>query len=119
MANPTWPALLPVPSDQSLSYTALVEPVQTTSMETGAPKRRRRFSAVPETFACTLVLTQAQVSTLKQFVQNTLADVLPFDWKDFRDGTVATYVFAKRPVYTLAAAGADLWQVQLELTTVP
>ncbi len=119
MSNPTWPAALPVPTDQNPQYQPLVEPVQTSSMETGAPKRRRRFTAVPETFSCSLLLTQAQCTALDQFVQNTLSDVLPFDWKHFRSGQPATYVFASRPKYVLAAAGANLWTASLELVTVP
>lgn len=119
MANATWPSSLPVPTDESLSYVPLVEPVITTQMETGAPKRRRRFTAVPEAFTCTLVLTKAQLATLNTFVCTTLQDVLPFDWKDFRDGSAATYVFQKRPGQNLAAAGANLWKVPLELMKVP
>lgn len=49
----------------------------------------------------------------------TLKDVLPFDWKDFRDGSAATYVFQKRPGYNLSAAGANLWKVPLELMKNP
>jgi hypothetical protein len=108
-----------VPIDESLSYAPLVEPVLATQMETGAPKRRRRFTSVPEAFNCTLVLTQAQVATLTAFVATTLQDVLPFDWKDFRDGTAATYVFQKRPGYNLTAVGANLWKVPLDLMKVP
>lgn len=119
MPNPIWPASLPAPIDESLSYAPLVEPVITTQMETGAPKRRRRFTAVPETLNCTLVLTRAQITTLQTFVATTLQDVLPFDWKDFRSGTAATYVFQKRPGYNLTAAGANLWKVPLELMKVP
>lgn len=119
MSNTTWPASLPCPTDQNVQYSALVEPVLKTSMETGAPKRRRRFTAVPESFTCSVILTQAQVAALKQFVEVTLADVGPFDWKDFRTGDPVTYVFDARPKYTLAAAGANLWQADLSLVTVP
>ena len=119
MANATWPASLPVPTDESLNYAPLVEPVITTQMETGAPKRRRRFTAVPETFNCTLILTREQIAILQTFVITTLKDVLPFDWKDFRSGTPATYVFQKRPGYNLVAVGANLWKVPLELMKVP
>jgi hypothetical protein len=115
MANPTWPASLPVPLDEGMSYAPFVENVTTTQMETGSPKRRRRFTAVPETLTCTLILTAAQMATLEAFVATTLQDVLPFDWKDFRDGRIATYYFQKRPSYALAAAGANLWKAQLEL----
>ena len=119
MANATWPSSLPVPTDESLSYAPLVDNIITTQMETGAPKRRRRFTNVPESFNCTLVLTKAQVATLQAFVATTLKDVLPFDWKDFRDNSAATYVFQKRPGYSLTAVGANLWKVPLELMKVP
>lgn len=119
MANATWPSGLPVPIDESLSYEPLVDNIITTQMETGAPKRRRRFTNVPEAFTCTLVLTRAQVAILQAFVVTTLQDVLPFDWKDFRDNSPATYVFQKRPGYNLTAVGANLWKVPLELMRVP
>lgn len=120
MSNIAWPAALPGPLDQGMSYTPLFEPVLSTTMEAGAPKRRRRVSVVPETFECSLLISKAQVAALKYFISQTLAEVLPFEWKDFRDGSPMTYVFSKRPVYTLAAAGtAQLWHAQLQLITVP
>lgn len=119
MANATWPTNLPLPLDEGLSYAPLVDNVITTQMETGAPKRRRRFTAMPETCNCTLILTAAQITTLQGFIATTLQDVLPFDWKDFRNGTPATYVFQKRPTYTLAAPGANLWKASLELMRMP
>lgn len=119
MTNAVWPASLPIPTDQGVQYQALSEPVLTTDMETGAPKRRRRFTAVPEEFTCSLYLTSDQVATLKQFVEVTLSDVMPFDWVDWRTGDPATYVFNKRPVYQLVAAGAGIWQASLDLVTVP
>lgn len=115
MANATWPASLPSPTDEGMSYAPLMDNVITSQVETGAPKRRRRFTAVPDKATITLVLTQSQMATLDTFVQTTLADVLPFDWKDFRDGSPATYVFTKRPTYTLFAVGANLWKATLEL----
>jgi hypothetical protein len=98
---------------------ALVEPVIVTNMETGAPKRRRRFTAVPEKLTCTLVLDADQIATLKNFVAVTLADVLPFDWIDFRSSDLATYQFAKRPSYAFMESTVDRWSVALELVTVP
>lgn len=69
-------------------------------MDTGAPKRRRRFTWVPDTYNGSLLLTSEQVATLRNFVAITLKDVLPFDWTDFQDGGTQTYVFQKRPTYT-------------------
>lgn len=119
MSNPTWPASLPVPINENLAYAPLVDNVLTTQMETGAPKYRRRFTAVPQSFTCTLILTAAQMTTLDTFVAITLLDVLPFDWKDFRGGGTATYTFQKRPTYALAASGANLWKAQLDLVKMP
>ena len=119
MPNPSFPSTIPGPIDEGMAYAPLVEPVLSTSMETGAPKRRRRFTNVPEKFTCTLVLNKAQLAALNTFVVTTLQDVLPFDWKDFRDGSAATYVFQKRPGYNLTAVGANLWKVPLDLMKVP
>lgn len=113
MANPTWPYNLPGPTDQGMSYEPLVENVISSSVETGAPKRRRRFTNVPDKATFTLVLTGEQCATLDTFVATTLKDVLPFDWKDFRSGASTTYVFIKRPSYRLAAR--DTWTATLEL----
>lgn len=119
MANPVWPASLPSPrSDGSAKYAPLVDNVITTEVETGAPKRRRRFTSVPESFAATLMLTGAQCATLQAFVVTTLKDVGVFDWKDFRSDAVASYVFAKRPGYTQVAASNGLWSTTLELVKV-
>lgn len=119
MPNPTWPASLPIPSDEGASYAPMMENVITSQVETGAPKRRRRFTAMPQTFTCSLVLTGPQCATLDAFVTTTLQDVLPFDWKDFRSGAAATYVFNKRPTYTFVAPGAGLWRATIELMKKP
>lgn len=119
MANPVWPTSLPAPrSDGSVKYAPLVDNVASTSVETGAPKRRRRFTSVPDTMNGTLVLTGAQCTTLNAFVETTLADVGVFDWTDFRSGAAASYVFTKRPTFTQIAGSRGLWTVTLELLKV-
>lgn len=111
----TWPASLPIPTDQGVTFAPLVENVITTGMETGAPKRRRRFTNVPKTVTFQLVLEPDEIATLDTFVQDTLGDVLPFDWRDFVHGGSATYVFQKRPVYSLISAPVRLWRATIEL----
>lgn len=115
MANPVWPTSLPVPLQQGAQYEPLIENVITSSVETGAPKRRRRFTAVPDKFTGQLILTATQVATLNTFVVTTLKDVLPFDWKDFRTGSACSYVFSKRPVYARVPDSRLLWTASLEL----
>lgn len=119
MANPTWPSTLPPPiQDSGTQYAPLVDNQVRTSMETGAPKARRRFTHVPETFNCTLKLTGAQVATLRTFVETTLKDVGNFDWLDFRSMATATYQFTKRPSFACIQSRADAWTATLELLKV-
>lgn len=113
MAN--WPSSLPIPLVENVSY-ASAENVIKTQMEAGAPKMRRRFTSVPEMATFRLFLSRAQVQVLQDFVRVTLADVLPFQWREFRlpdetfsDGTenTAIYRFVGRPTYVPAISG--LW----------
>ena len=115
MANAQWPDSLPKITSDTFAYAPLVDNVIESSVETGAPKRRRRFTYVPETLTGTLLLTGAQCATLRDFVATTLQDVLPFDWIDLRDRSAASYIFQKRPGYKQVVSGVDFWQVSLEL----
>lgn len=118
MANPSWPSTLPKPQLGSANYVPMFDPVLRTSMEAGAPKTRLRVTAVPETFTGQLMLTSAQLATLRTFYATTLKYVGAFDWVDFRSGAAKTYVFSKPPAQSKVANHADLWQVSLELMTV-
>ncbi len=119
MSNPTWPSTLPSPiADGSLQYAPLFEPVLATNMEAGAPKYRRRVTYVPETCQATVELTGTQWTTLITFYDTTLKGVGRFDWKDFRTGDAATYVFTKRPAPTQMANQPRYWSVQLQLLKV-
>lgn len=118
MANPGWPSTLPRPLAAQAGYAPLGDNVVSTNMDTGAPKFRRRFTSMPETFTGVVRLTDAQTATLKTFVETTLKDVGPFDWIDFRSGAVATYVFRKRPGYTHVAGLAGWWDASLDLLKV-
>lgn len=120
MANPTWPSTLPqYPDDDgSATYAPLVQPVISTSMDTGAPKYRRRFTSVPETFTGAITLTSAQWATLQTFVVTTLADVGAFDWVDFRSGATASYVFTQRPQVQSDQGYPGSWKVTLNLLKV-
>lgn len=115
MANPAWPETLPLPLANGANYAPLVENVASTDMETGDPKRRRRFTSVPERFSSTVRLTAAQCETLRTFKADTLADVGLFDWIDFRSGAAATYYFQKTPEYRSTGGNARYWDATLEL----
>jgi len=120
MPNPLWPSTLPAP--QAVSSTAYGAPnnVIETQVESGAPKRRRRFTSVEIPFTCTLKLTQTQHATLETFYYTTLQQVLPFDWTDFRTGATATYHFTKDGYQSSYIEGSiDRWLVTLSLARQP
>jgi hypothetical protein len=120
MPNPIWPATLPPPlADSSAAYGAPTNVIES-QMEAGRPKVRRRFTAVEIPFACSLKLTQAQHATLETFYYQTLSQVLPFDWTDFRTCTTATYRFTKDGYKSSYLAGSvNRWQVSLALAKAP
>lgn len=120
MANPTWPATLPPPkADSSASFGAPNNVIET-GMETGAPKVRRRFTAVEIPFTCALKLSQAQVAVLEAFYYTTLKQVLPFDWTDFRTGVTCAYRFTKDGYTATYIPGSiDRWAVTLKLARKP
>ena len=116
MANPEWPASLPIPLLEGVTYTAQ-QNVISTQMDAGPAKLRRRFTAVPEDVTFSLFLTQAQAQTLSDFVAITLKDVLPFDWREFRKpdtDTLVTYRFKSRPRFTPMGSGLT-WRADIEL----
>ena len=118
MANPTWPATLPGPTSDGVTYEPLFDNILKSSMEVGQ-KKRRRATYCPDKASFRLVLNKAQYQALDAFYKTTLKEVLPFDWRDFRDGSPRTYSFQTAPKYTLAFAGANLWYAALDLVTLP
>ena len=101
-----------------MQYAPLFDPVQRTSMEAAMPKYRKRVTWVPDIMQCTVELTSAQLATLKTFIDTTLQFVGQFDWKDFRDGTTATYCFMEIPTETGIANRPGTWSVPLKLLKV-
>lgn len=118
VANPVWPESLPPPLTGQAGYEPAVENVLTTGMDTGAPKRRRRFTRVPEKFSTVIQLDAAQYLVLKDFTETVLKDVGAFDWVDWRTDAVQTYYFTARPKYQHVANSVGLWQASLELMTI-
>lgn len=109
-----FPASLPCPQKNAVSYAPKFDNIITTQME-GRVKRRRRFTMVPDVMTFSLKCTSAQLQTLMEFCEITLKDVLPFVWKEWRTDLdqIAVYRFVKRPTYT--NIGLHLWQVDIEL----
>lgn len=115
-----FPASLPAPEVGSASFDPWPNVIRT-QMDAGAPKVRRRFTAVGANVKYVLTgLTREQVETLEAFVANTVKDVLPFNWKDWRlpGAPAAVYRFRSRPKYSDLGRG-DLWRAELDLEMLP
>jgi hypothetical protein len=110
-----WPTSLPTPLLEGVSYSSQSNVIRT-QMDAGVAKTRRRFTAVPEDVTFSLFLDRAQVQTLQDFVAITLADVLPFNWLEFRkpDTTTVVYRFKSRPKFSPMGTGL-YWRADIEL----
>jgi hypothetical protein len=120
MANAQWPSTLPPPlADSSAAYGAPNNVIET-PMDSGGPKMRRRTTSVELQFSCTLRLSTAQNAILETFYYNTLKQVLPFDWIDFRTGVACTYRFTADGYRSSYVQGTvDRWQAVLSLARKP
>jgi len=110
-----WPGGLPSPIVSGNNYQPAGDNVLRSPF-TGGIKMRRRSSAALEVVRFSLVLTRAQVQVLDSFVIQTLKDVLPFDWVEFRDPDLGTaiYRFRGRPSYQPVQVNR-VWQADIEL----
>jgi len=116
MANPTWPDSLPPPLVSGAAVSPSFDNVLETSMETGAPKSRRRCSRVPKKLVLSLSLSSDQIATLDYFREVVLLEVSPFDWVNPVTGDVATYVFVNpRPSHTPDDTQEDVWTSAINL----
>jgi hypothetical protein len=130
VADPAvWPDTLPQtpyrPDNSTPEYTPTDNTIRT-SVTVGPAKLRRRFTAVPETVKIQLWLTSDQLATLRNFVEVTLEDVLPFTWVDFRDDSQCTYRFPKGRAsiphkYDSGSdiEGQEIWILDIELERLP
>lgn len=119
MANPVWPSTLQqAPDLGSAQYEPVAENILVTQMETGAPKRRRRFTAMPAKLTCSITCTGAQMATLDTFKSTTLQDTGVFDWVDVRTGATATYGFLEGIKYQQQDGFPDQWTATLSLIKV-
>jgi hypothetical protein len=114
----TWPTSLPCPMVDGITYAPQDNVIRSDFL--GGQKARRRFTRANEDVTFRLALSMSQAQTLHDFCAITCADVLPFQWVEWRDPArrPATYVFKARPTFTAAGSGwAWYADVQLELRT--
>jgi len=119
----TWPASLP---DAPLAEDFAVEPVPqsiSTDMDTGSPKRRRRFSVAYRRYRMSFLLTDTQRDTFETFYSTTIAGgsgTIEGLTDPYTNGS-ATFQIADggdpvwAPVKPSGTASARLWKLTLGL----
>lgn len=115
----TWPGTLPG-FDEILAdgyRETAPQNVIRTEMETGPAKVRRRGTAAPEMVSGTMLLTTAQVATLRTFFDSTISyGATEFDGTHPRTGASVSMRFMAPPQ---AAASGIHWLVTLNLEILP
>ena len=116
----TWPITLPDDFlTQAFAETA-PDNVIASTMEVGPPKTRRRSTAAVRAITGIVRMTTAQVATHDTFFTDTTYDgAEAFDWTHPRTGASVSFLYqpGAPPVYT--NAGADNWDVTINLLLVP
>lgn len=113
----TWPAGLP-----QKQFSGLVEKRQNvqlrSTMDTGAPKKRKRFTAALRNFNIPIVFSMAEKVIFSAFYIDTLGEgVLSFDWTDpDDDSTTISFGFTDSP--SLNKNGGT-WTGSLPLEIIP
>ena len=109
-----WPSTLPQWLERDGFNEQEMDGVLHTSMETGAPKARPRYTATVVNITGMLKLTRADYDTLKAFY--TANRATPFNWIHPVTGDPASMRFKSPPAYT--SAGAE-FRAQLSLEILP
>ena len=107
----TWPTSLPLPEQAGYSEQQ-ANNILRTQIDAGAPKQRRRYTAVYTTVKFQMTLTSAQTSTLMSFYNRVGAG--NFTWTHPRTSASVTARFTEPPVLT-AKANYFLANVTLEV----
>ena len=122
MTTPAWPfsddyMISPVGYKEGV----YAEPTVRSSVDSGPPKMRPRFTAVAITITGQIeVLTSDDVDTLMTFHDTTLAfGSLPFTWVHPRTGAGATMQFVKRPETSTSGNSPTVFTATLNLIILP
>jgi len=93
----TWPTSLPLPEQAGYSEQQ-ANNILRTQMDAGAPKQRRRYTAVYTTVKFQMTLTSVQTSTLMSFYN--LVGAGNFTWTHPRTSASVTARFIDSPILT-------------------
>ncbi len=113
----TWPTTLPQWVLQEQYSEWYKDPVIRTEMDAGPTKERLRYTAVPQVFTISIVVTQDQMNAFETFYKNNIAfGALPFEWRHPRTQSVETCKIISQ--YTSVAHGMD-FIVSFEMEILP
>ena len=88
-------------------------------MDTGASKRRKRYTAVFKPLVVVLPVSSAQLDIFNDFYENDISHgALSFTYPHPRTGADVTVAFTKSPD-TIQPIGVDLYTVQMDLEIIP
>ena len=90
-----WPSTLPLPEQEGYNE-AQANNILRTTMDAGAPKQRRRYTAVYTTVKFQMTLTSTQTTTLMSFYNLVGADA--FTWTHPRTSASVTARFIEPPI---------------------
>mgnify|MGYP001156493400 CR=1 FL=1 len=90
-----WPSTLPLPEQEGYNEVQ-ANNILRTAMDAGAPKQRRRYTAVYTTVKFQMTLTSTQTTTLMSFYN--LVGAAAFTWTHPRTGTPVTARFTEPPI---------------------
>ena len=106
-----WPSTLPLPEQEGYNEVQ-ANNILRTAMDAGAPKQRRRYTAVYTTVKFQMTLTSTQTTTLMSFYN--LVGAGSFYWTHPRTSASVTARFIEPPILT-AKANYFLANVTLEV----
>lgn len=114
-----WPASLPTDMNASDYAEGMADGRLMSQTDTGPAKVRLRSSAMARPLKGSMIMTGAQVATLRTFVDTTLlGGTLPFNFTDPIDGSTVLARFAES-LPTWSSLGGDNWTVNLDLEVLP
>jgi len=116
---PTWPTTLPQFALRSGYAEGFKQTVLRSPMDSGATKRRARFTNAPTDLNITIPLTDAEILTFKTFYEDELSNgALSFTFPHPRLKTDVTVVFKSDPV-PLVPEGANTYFLKMALEILP
>lgn len=114
----TWPSELPQEFEEDGYSEVQMENTIRTNVTFGAPKVRRRFTAVATEISGTLIMTAAQLLTFDTFFSTTLADgSLSFTWAHPRTGVSASFRFKEPP--SKNSSGMGYYKLSCKMEKLP